>query len=58
MTFTKTGATTWKSKDGKAIINSYSTYNSTSYYLYLENVCDEKQFYWLNEAKKYARENS
>ena len=56
MTFTKTNSKTWKSKNGKAIINAYHNYNSTSYYLYLENVCEEKHFFKLNEAKKYAKE--
>ena len=57
MTFIKTNDGTWKSKNGKAIIYAYHNYNSTSYYLYLENVCKDKQFFKLNEAKKYAKEN-
>ena len=56
MTFTKTGST-WKSKCGKATIYPYHNYNSTSYYLFLEGVCDDKQFFRLNWAKQFAKEN-
>jgi hypothetical protein len=56
MTFTKTGST-WKSKCGKATIYAYHNVNSTSYFLYLEGVCDDEQFFKLNAAKRFAKDN-
>ena len=55
MSFKKINNRTWKNENG-AIITSYKSYNSTYYYLTIEGVCCEKQFYKLNEAKKYAKE--
>ncbi len=54
MKFTKISSGKWVSKCGIASIYAYHNQNSTSYYLNLNGV--EKQFYYLNDAKKYANE--